>query len=73
MHKARRGDLMIPLKRETDKEGKKIEDAASKKIKINKEEMNKGELHSGSKHGPLVTNPKQAIAISFSQARRGIR
>jgi hypothetical protein len=33
------------------------------------EEMHKfkaGELHSGSKNGPVVTNPKQAIAISMS-------
>jgi len=22
-------------------------------------------LHSGSKHGPIVTNPKQAIAIAY--------
>jgi hypothetical protein len=28
-----------------------------------------GKLHSGSKHGPLVTNPKQAKAIQLSEAR----
>lgn len=28
-------------------------------------------LHSGSKKGPLVTNPRQAIAIAISEARRG--
>jgi len=33
-------------------------------------EFKEGDLHSGSKHGPLVTNPKQAIAISLSEARR---
>ena len=41
-----------------------------KKARI-KEEMHKfkeGELHSGSKKGPVVTNPKQAIAISLSEA-----
>lgn len=27
-------------------------------------------LHSGSKHGKLVTNPKQAIAIALSEQRR---
>jgi len=27
-----------------------------------------GKLHSGSKKGPVVTNPKQAIAISLSEA-----
>lgn len=29
-----------------------------------------GSLHSGSKHGPLVVNRKQAIAIALSEARR---
>lgn len=36
-----------------------------------KQEMHKfkqGKLHSGSKKGPVVTNPKQAIAISLSEA-----
>lgn len=28
------------------------------------------ELHSGSKKGPIVRNPKQAIAIALSEARR---
>lgn len=46
---------------------------ASKKAKRArvKEEMEKfksGSLHSGSKKGPIVTNPKQAIAISLSEA-----
>jgi len=36
-----------------------------------KDEMHKfkvGKLHSGSKKGPVVSNPKQAIAISLSEA-----
>lgn len=32
-------------------------------------EFKAGELHSGSKKGPLVTNPKQAVAIAMSEAR----
>lgn len=39
------------------------------KKKVMKEEMGKfkaGELHSGSKKGPIVKNPKQALAISLS-------
>lgn len=32
--------------------------------------MKKGQLHSGSKNGPKVTNPKQAIAIGLSEARK---
>jgi len=33
-------------------------------------EYGRGELHSGSKHGPKVKNPKQAIAIAFSERKR---
>ena len=33
-------------------------------------EYKKGELHSGSKKGPLVKNPKQAMAIALSEARK---
>jgi hypothetical protein len=40
------------------------------KIKKVMEEYKKGELHSGSKMGPKVTNPKQAIAIGLSEARK---
>jgi len=38
------------------------------------QEMHKykaGKLHSGSKSGPVVTNPKQAIAIALSESRKG--
>lgn len=34
------------------------------------DEFKHGELHSGSKHGPKVTNRKQAIAIALAEARR---
>lgn len=33
-------------------------------------EWKAGELHSGSKHGPIVTNPKQAVAIALGEARK---
>jgi len=33
-------------------------------------EYGKGELHSGSKEGPVVKNPKQAVAIALSEARK---
>lgn len=35
------------------------------------QEMHKfkfGDLHSGSKSGPVVTNPKQAVAIAMNEA-----
>lgn len=40
------------------------------KIKMVMHEFKEGELHSGSKNGPIVKNPKQAIAISLSEAKR---
>ena len=33
-------------------------------------EMHEHKLHAGSKKGPLVTNPKQGIAIALSEARK---
>lgn len=50
-----------------------LKKSAPKKAKKKrmKEEMHKfkeGKLHSGSKKGPVVTNPKQAIAISLSES-----
>jgi hypothetical protein len=56
------GIIMPKLKRSAPKKAKK---------KVIKREMHKfkeGDLHSGSKKGPIVTNPKQAIAISLSEA-----
>lgn len=37
-------------------------------VKTEMHKFGKGELHSGSKSGPVVTNPKQAIAISLSES-----
>ncbi len=48
--------------------------AAKKKTKADKKisrvmrEYGKGELHSGSKKGPVVKSRKQAIAIALSEA-----
>ncbi len=33
-------------------------------------EFSEHKLHSGSKHGPEVTNPKQAVAIAYSEAKK---
>jgi hypothetical protein len=41
-----------------------------RKVKKVMEEFSKGELHSGSKTGPKVTNPKQAAAIGYSEAKK---
>jgi hypothetical protein len=38
------------------------------KVKKVMHEFGAGKLHSGSKKGPVVTNPKKAIAIAMSEA-----
>lgn len=40
------------------------------KVKKVMEEFKEGELHSGSKKGPKVENPKQAVAIAYSEAKK---
>jgi len=42
---------------------------AQKKIGKVMGEYKSGKLHSGSKSGPMVKNPKQAIAIALSEAK----
>ena len=42
----------------------------SGKVEKVMEEYKEGELHSGSKKGPQVTNRKQAVAIALSEARK---
>ncbi len=39
------------------------------KMKKVKKEFEEGKLHSGSKKGPVVTNPKQMLAIAYSEAK----
>lgn len=45
-------------------------DKKEKKIKKVMKEYGKGELHSGSKKGPVVKSAKQALAIGFSEAKK---
>jgi hypothetical protein len=52
------------------KKMKKYGKKAKSKIKKVMTEFKEGKLHSGSKKGPEVTNPKQAIAIGISEARK---
>lgn len=40
------------------------------KIKTVMHEWKKGELHSGSKKGPLVKNKDQALAIAISESKK---
>jgi hypothetical protein len=41
---------------------------AAKKVAKVMREYGKGELHSGSKKGPVVKSQKQAVAIALSEA-----
>lgn len=49
---------------------KMLKKKKSKKVEKVMHEFKEGELHSGSKHGPTVDNPKQALAIAMSEARK---
>lgn len=60
-------------KKDEKKKPKPVKIAKAKrasKIKTVMKEFGKGMLHAGSKKGPVVTNPKQALAIGYSEARR---
>lgn len=52
---------------------KTMKDKKKKKMKIVMEEFTKGDLHSGSKTGKKVTNPKQAVAIAYSEAEKAVK
>lgn len=51
---------------------KKEHSPKKRKGKVEKvmHEFKEGALHSGSKKGPVVSNPKQAVAIALSEARK---
>ncbi len=49
--------------------GRKYSPAASESVRTEMDEMKAGKLRSGGS-GKKVTNPKQAIAIGLSEARR---
>lgn len=48
----------------------KVATKGKKKVEKVMHEYKEGALHSGSKKGPLVKNPKQAIAIALSESRK---
>jgi len=49
---------------------KKASSKGKSKVEKVMHEFKEGKLHSGTKKGPQVTNPKQAIAIGISEARK---
>ncbi|SEG24764.1 hypothetical protein SAMN05421819_2372 [Bryocella elongata] len=56
------------VKKAEKKSSRKYSPAASKQVETEMREMKQGKLKSGS--GRKVTNPKQAIAIGLSEARK---
>jgi hypothetical protein len=61
---------MAPTKKSAEKKSThKYSPAASKQVATELHEMQEGKLKSGSS-GKKVTNPKQAIAIALSEARK---
>jgi len=62
------------MKHHSPKKKRKYSKDAESKVSKVMHEFGEGKLHSGSKKGPKVTNPKQAVAIGISEARkRGMR
>ena len=47
--------------------------ANKEKIKKVLKEFKEGNLHSGSKQGPKVSNPKQAVAIAYSEQKKAMK
>ncbi len=47
-----------------------MQNAAKRFVKGEMDKWKSGDLHSGSKTGPVVKNQRQAIAISLNQAKR---
>jgi hypothetical protein len=62
------GETMATKKAAKKKSGRKYSPAAGKSVEREMKAMKQGKLRSGS--GQKVTNPKQAIAIGLSEARK---
>ncbi len=60
----------VEIEMEKKKPTKPKKPVLKKKMSRVMKEFGEGKLHSGSKKGPIVTNPKQAVAISYSEAKR---
>jgi hypothetical protein len=48
----------------------KNKEVRKKKVEKVMHEFKENKLHSGSKKGPIVTDPKQGIAIALSESRK---
>lgn len=73
--KSKKSEIKKVVKKVVKKVLKKKVAKSKAKRKIAKvmHEFEEGKLHSGSKQGPVVHNPMQAVAIGYSEARRAKR
>jgi len=62
--------LIKSLKHKKKKDKRVVKKAKRAKVKEVMHEWKEGKLHSGSKKGPIVKKPKQAIAIALSEAKK---
>lgn len=66
-------DSPVPGSRMGFKAGGPVPKAGAAKVGKVMSEFKAGELHSGSKSGPVVKDRKQAVAIALSEARKAGR
>jgi pyruvate/2-oxoglutarate dehydrogenase complex dihydrolipoamide acyltransferase (E2) component len=66
---AKKAAKKAPAKKAAKKTARKYSPGSGKNVEREMKEMKKGTLKSGSS-GKKVTNPKQAIAIGLSEARK---
>jgi hypothetical protein len=66
---AKKAPAKKAAKKSAKKSTRKFGPAAGKQVKTEMHEMKQGKLKSG-RSGKKVTNPKQAIAIGLSEARK---
>ena len=69
-HRSRKDESLAAKRMIKGKAPVKYSRAGRPKVKKVMDEWKSGELHSGSKKGPVVKSQKQAIAIALSEARK---
>lgn len=67
------GKAMMKEVKRDEKMAKVSSPKGKAKVKKVMKEFKADKLHSGSKTGPMVHNPKQAIAIALSEGRKAVK
>lgn len=63
-------ELISSLSNKSSKKSTMKKKVKKDKMKKVMKEFKSGKLHSGSKSGPKVTNPKQAVAIAINESKK---